>query len=812
MDDHDTSFADMAVENLTWREQEVLALLTERLTNREIGDRLHLTENTVKAYVGNILGKLYVKNRRQAVERAKELGLLDPDRKTLSRPSHNLPADPTPFIGRAGQRAEINRLLAKTRLLTLAGPGGIGKTRLALRAAADLLDDFDNGVFFVSLAPIRSAGHIVQTIAEAIGFPLSTEEEPIDQLLSHLRRRQLLLVMDNFEHLLDGAGVIGEILQGAPRVKVLATSREKLRLQGETVLNITGMDFPNREPPDGLLAYDAVQLFLQGVCRVHPHFEPIASDLRHLAHICQMVEGMPLAIELAAAWTEILSLGEISDELQRGLDILTTEMRDVPERHRSIRAVFDHSWSLLDQTERGIFMRLSVFRGGFTREAAQQVAGASLQSLSGLVTKSILRHDPTSRRFEMHELLRQYAQERLEESPEASGSAHEAHADYYASFMQQRWQHLKDHRQVAALAEINADIENVRTAWRCRVSQRNSAQMRMFVNSFWLVYWIRGWYHAGAELFGEAVEALSEWHGEQEAEDLGPLALAHQGAFLAWLGLSRQGYELAEEGVTILTGLDCPEELTMASVDLCLNTYFLNLPAEFEETSHKLLKIATELDDKWLVAFSLYPLSLVTLQQQDHAEARRLAESSLKINEEIGNPSGSTLPLLVLGHVALALGEYTEAKEYYLRCLRTAEEVGYRWAIQVSTKYLGHVALSMDEIAEAEAHFLQSLKIAEEIGLGRDTVGLLYELAGVWVAEGRFEQAVELLALVLQHPASHQARLALERGRIRDSAQSLLATLKAELSPETFTAALQCGQALELDAVVAEILEGKAHR
>jgi tetratricopeptide (TPR) repeat protein len=427
--------------------------------------------------------------------------------------------------------------------------------------------------------------------------------------------------------------------------------------------------------------------------------------------------------------------------------------------------------------------------------------------LAGLVNQSFLRHDPISGRFEIHELLRQYAQERLEEEPEASISAHDAHAAYYADFMERRWQYLRDHRQRVALAEIDADIENVRTAWRYRLDQRDVVQMRMFVNSFWLVYYIRGWNYAAVELFGEAAEALHGRRGE-EAEALRALALAHQGYFLAWLGLSEQGYELANEGVIVFERLGLPEELALALVSLTLNIYFLDRP-EWEEAAHKFLRVATEIDEKWLLAYSLYSVSLVALRRQDYAEARRLSESGLKIGEEIDSLFGSALPLLVLGHVAFALGEYTVAKAYYLRCLSTAEEIGFRWVIQVSIKYLGHVAFSMDEIAEAKVYYLRSLRIAEEIGLGRDMVALLYELARVWAAEGQLEQAAELLALVLQHPASDQSRIALETGLIRDSAQDLLATLEAELSPEAYAAALERGQALELDEVVEAILRGQ---
>jgi len=802
--DPDPSLDKILVEDLTWREQEVLTLLDKRLTNHEIGDRLHLTENTVKSHVGNIIDKLGVKNRRQAVERAKELGLLDLDRKTASKFKHTLPAEPTPFVGRTEELAEIRRLLDETRLLTLTGTGGIGKTRLALRAASDLHDQFENGVFFVSLAPISSGKHIVQTIAEAIGFPLSTEVAPIDQLLSHLRRRQLLLVMDNFEHLLGDVDIVAKILQAAPKVKILATSREKLKLHGETALTITGMGFSDQKTPTGPREHDAIELFLHSIHRVHPRFDPKADDLIHLAHICRLVEGLPLAIELAAGWINVLSPEELAGEIQRGLDILTSEMRDVPERHHSMRAVFDQSWSLLEQTEREAFMRLSAFRGGFTLEAGQAVTGVSLQLLAGLVNKSFLRHNPISGRFEIHELLRQYAQEQLEETPEDSVTALEAHAVYFANFMERRWGHLRDHRQKAALAKIEADLENIRTAWRYRVDQVNALQMRMFVNSFWLVYWFRGWNHGGEELFREAVDALSVEHVDEEAEIVKALALAHQGFFKTWLGFADQGYNLAKKSVDILEQLDRPFELALALGSLNLAADFLTHYDEGEKAARQMLGIATELDDKWLLAFSFYKVSVANPQKRDYPEMRRVATASMNLYEELGEEMVSILTLVTLGHAAFAFGEHAEAKEIYLRCLSTSEAVGYRWGIANACKYLGQMALSLNETVEAETYLLRSLKIADETGLGRDQANLLCDLARVWMAENRLEQAVELLAVVLQHPASHLHRLG--GGRVRDRVQELLDTLKAELSTEAYTAARERGNVREFDQVVVDLL------
>ena len=288
----------MEAEELTWREQEVLALLAQRFTNREIAAHLHLAESTVKDYVSKILSKLYVKNRRQAVERGKELGLIGIDKPATMEPQSNLPAETTPFIGRLDTLEEIREQLGRSRLLTLTGPGGIGKTRLALKLATDLAENFRDGSFFVSLAPIHSVEHIVQGIAEVLKIPLTTDEEPQHQLLRYLRYKQLLLVMDNYEHLLVGASIVSEILQTAPAVTILATSRERLNLQSEIIFNVEGMALPNQEASEGILNYDAPILFIQNARKIRQSFAPTLDELKKIADICHIVQGMPLAIDL----------------------------------------------------------------------------------------------------------------------------------------------------------------------------------------------------------------------------------------------------------------------------------------------------------------------------------------------------------------------------------------------------------------------------------------------------------------------------------------------------------------------------------
>jgi predicted ATPase len=365
---------------------------------------------------------------------------------------HNLPTQTVPLIGREVELAQLGALLSdpNVRLVTVLGPGGIGKTRLALEAAATQLEDFAQGAYFVSLAPLRDAGHIVPTVAQAIGYPFQGgEREPKGQLLDYLSKRKVLLVMDNFDHLLEDAGLVSEILQATSGAKVLATTREPLNLQEEVRFRVGGLDFPdwevledavdcqNRADPFDWARYSAIHLFVLSAQRILPGFAPGANDLKYIARICQLVEGMPLAIVLAAVWVEILSVREIADEIDQSLDLLEAEMRDVPARHHSIRAMLDSTWNRATDAERDVLMKVSVFRGSFTRDAVQKVTGAELQTLKTLVDQSLLQRDHDTRRYELHELLRQYAETQLEASGGAD-AARDAHCEYYLVTLHQR--------------------------------------------------------------------------------------------------------------------------------------------------------------------------------------------------------------------------------------------------------------------------------------------------------------------------------------------------------------------------------------
>lgn len=292
-------------------------------------------------------------------------------------------------------------------LLTIVGPGGIGKTRLAIEVANQYKERFPDGVWFVPLAALNSPALLVPAIASALHFRFQDPTDPQMQLLRYLCAKKLLLILDNAEHLLDGVGLFTEILKYCPQVKLLVTSRERINLLSEWVFEVQGLPVPASDREEQFASYSAVALFVQSARRVRAGFELREEDRHYVLKICQILEGTPHGIELAAAWVELLSCEEIAIEIEHNIDFLSVSMRDLPERHRSIRAVFDHSWKMLTVDEQQVMCQLSIFQGGFQRQAAEQVAGASLSILSALVNRTLLRRVAPGR-YDIHELIRKY--------------------------------------------------------------------------------------------------------------------------------------------------------------------------------------------------------------------------------------------------------------------------------------------------------------------------------------------------------------------------------------------------------------------
>jgi len=396
----------------------------------------------------------------------------------------------TLFLGRNAELGDISALIHNPlcRLLTLVGPGGIGKSRLALEAASNQPGSFSDGRYIAYLQALPSADLLVSAIAEALEFRFQPDDDPHDQLVAYLRHKSLLLVLDNFEHLLDGASLVGDILASATAVKVLVTSRERLHLQEEWVYEVRGLDYPANDSETDIETYGAVQLFIHSARRVSPQFRLTGLCKPPVARICRLVGGMPLGIELASAWTRALPCEEIAREIERSLDILEATARNVPPRHRNMRAAFEPTWHRLPEEERHVFMKLSVFRGGFTREAAESVAGATLQSLLSLVDKSLLRLDANGR-YTIHELLRQYGEEQLNASPPERDQSLDLHCSCYLDLLTrcaQLFVYLGQQKE--ALAVMKNELENMRLAWRRAVLQGRFAKMADAGEALWTFF------------------------------------------------------------------------------------------------------------------------------------------------------------------------------------------------------------------------------------------------------------------------------------------------------------------------------------
>ncbi len=785
-------------EPLTEREREILRLLIAGLSNHEIAQQLVLAVGTIKVHIRNLFGKLGVSSRAQAAVRATELGLLE-ESLDAPTPSHNLPAQSTPFVGRERELAELMTLLRDPaiRLITVLGPGGIGKTRLALQAAQMQLRSFVDGVYFVPLAPLSSSDFLVSTIADAFDTPFYGGTAPRRQLIEHLRGKARLLVLDNFEHLLDGATLVSDILAYAPGVKIIATSRERLNLLDETVFRIEGMDYPHSESAENLHKYSAFQLFMQSARRVLPDFDPQTDDLRHIAYICRLVEGMPLGILLAAAWMDTLSLKEITDEITHSLDFLATDMRNMPEHLRSIRAVFERSWNLLPEDEREVFKRLSVFRGGFSREAAQAIAGASLHDLTALVNKSLLRRDLNSGRYEVHELLRQYGEEKLS-SAEKTNAA-DLHSDYYMDFLAGNEDALRRGHQEEALA----DIDNIRAAWRHAAARREPSMIHKAISGIIWIYEVQGWFKEAESAFTLAANALRTDDLVGEKGIAFGQALGYQGFISKRLGDAERGQQIMREALAILRRLDARPEIAECLIQMNDMSGSNEDYVEVRRLAQEAHELYLDLGVRWGIAHTCNTLGNVAIEYEQYEEAEQYFGQGLQLEREENNPRSIGWALMGLGEAALGLGKYEDARQHLGEGLIVSQEVGYQIQVGTILARLGEADYALGNYDEARRYWCDALKIGIESHMPTVTLLSLVGLSRLSLRENMRAQAVELLALGKHHPGGARA--------VGRQAARLLAELEAKLPPDVFSAAVERGKALELGAVAADMLAQHDH-
>lgn len=704
-------------------------------------------------------------------------------------------SDLTPFVGRQAELAHIHTLLADPtcRLLTLVGPGGMGKTRLAAEAA----QKFSGNACFVPLQPLTSPVFLVPALAAALGFQFDSGNDAKQQLLSYLHDNTRLLVLDNFEHLLDGVILVSEILASAPDVRLLITSRERLNVREEWVLEVGGLEYPSSAHDAEPQRYSAVELFVQHARRSKASFQLDDLHFASVMHICRRLGGMPLGIELAASWVQALSCEAIADEIERSLDILETPARNVEPRHRTMRAAIDQSWRLLSDGERAVFRKLSVFRGGFTRDAGAVVANASLRTLRALVDKSMVRVD-VSGRYELHELLRQYAEEQLNLSSEAE-AVRNAYSAYYAHFLQRMWQPLRNHEQVQALDEIQMEFENVRGAWQTMVVKRKTADLSRSVYSVWYFAHLRGRYPEALTLFKQAEEGLRPMVGDRDVDRVVGQLLTRQAWFYADLGQLEAGRALANEGLSLLQRAGSPEDVALAWYSLCN----VAAPAlEWQAVNRfgeQMAQIARHMDDRWLLACAHFSLSNAALYTGALEEARQLDQEGLALADACGDSFLMAVLRATRAAIAQSIGDYAVVDKMLAQTLKLHEALGHAGTIGDLHREIGINAFRVNDYARAGAHYQRALESLADLGSFQLFLfSTLRDVAQLWVALGRRERAVEVLTFILDHPKPLPYH--------REAAEQMLRPLRTELRPQAFAAAQERASRLEFSGLVHELI------
>jgi predicted ATPase/class 3 adenylate cyclase len=635
----------------------------------------------------------------------------------------NLPVPATALIGRERECEEIGALLHEHRLVTLVGPGGGGKTRLALQIAADSVHEFKDGVYWVPLAPVREPDLVEPTIAQAVGIT--------DGLANHLANRQTLLVLDNFEHVVDAAAGLAELLGATTALKLLVTSREPLQLSGEWDYAV---------PP--LPPAEAVALFTERARALKTDFEPDDS----VAEVCRRLDGLPLALELAAARVKVLTPQQMLDRLGRRLDLLTAGARDLPTRQRTLRATVDWSYDLLAPAEQALFVRLSVFSGGWTLDAAESVCDADLDTLESLVAKSLVAQ--AGERFGLLETLREYALERLEASAE-SESLQDRHARFFLALAEEGGPEFERGEQEIWTQRLNAEHDNFRAALQHLAQSAESELELRLVAAVW-----RFWFDQG--LWQESSRAVERALASSSGATPARVQVMLGAAWTAW----RQG--------------DSPAGTAWA-----------------EES----LRLSRALGDRHLIGRSLSTLA-VPMIGVDPVRSTALLEEAAAISESLGNQRGLAAIVNNLAIIAMDAGDTRRATEGFERAVSISRELGDKRGTSISLMNLAHPNVDSGDLQQARVHFAESLATARKLGIREVVVESLYGVAALAVAEGEYWWAGTFVGAA-QREADFGYSFE-KRDQVRS--ERTLSSIRRELGGDAMEQAIAAGRSMPLDS------------
>ena len=734
---------------------------------------------------------------------------------------HNLPAQPTPLLGRQAELGRVTALLADPvcRLLTLVGPGGIGKTRLALQVAQELVDDFADGVFFVSLASIHGPDLVAQAIVDALKVEVGPGRPATERLSDWLKSRQVLLVLDNFEHLLPAATLIARLLAGCQALTVLATSRAPLHLRGEQVLPVPPLSLPDpgrADAPDRLADFASVALFLERARAVRPEFGLTPGNAAAIAAICCRLDGLPLAIELAAARIRLLSPEELITRLEQSIALLADGAEDLPPRQRTLRATIEWSYNLLSEPERTLFRRLAVFRDGATLDTVGAVcgpleAGATtggpdvdlLRLLGSLSDKSLVlrKEGPNAAlRFTLLETIREYAAERLEASGEGD-TVRCQHAVHFLALVEQVAPELHGPRQATRLEQLDAERANFSAALRWCAEHDPTTGLRLAA-ALWPFWLLRGYWGEGRGW----LEALLQRMGSDAPAGIRAQASSAAGHLATHQGDTEAARALLLEGVAIRRELG--DRRSLADALHWLGREYAS--PEAESWLREALALYRELGDERGIAEVLGSLGEHLREGGDLIAGRTLGEESLGRWRALGDAYHVALQLYRLGHIARHQGDDARARVCYDEALALNRRVGHRWGVAMVLLNLGFVEERAGDRERAGALARESLRLNRELGNKWGICRGLHLLAAVAVASaqpGAGHRAARLLG------AAEALRLATGttwQPHDRDEFDRWVGAARAVLDADTFAGAWAAGQALSPEEAVAIALEDGA--
>jgi predicted ATPase/class 3 adenylate cyclase len=738
-----------------------------------------------------------------------------PPLRTLEAYRNNLPLQPTPLIGREKEVSEICQRLShpEVRLLTLTGAGGTGKTRLGLQAAAELTQHFDDGVFFVSLAAIRDPQLVVGAVAGTLGVKEAGGQPLLQSLENYLHEKHILLMVDNFEQVLEAAPMVTELLSGAPNLKILVTSRIPLRLSGEHEYAVPPLALPDPERPPSvarLTHYEAVRLFVERARAAKADFSVTNDNAPAVAEICHRLDGLPLAIELAAARIKVLSPQKMLERLGNRLRLLTGGARDLPERQRTLRSTIEWSYGLLDKGEKVLFARLSVFAGGRTLEAIEAICDAEedlpvdvLDGLSSLVDESLLKQEegPNGEpRFVMLETIHEFAREKLGKSAEAE-EIKRAHAEYFLTLGEEAHAELIGANQLQWLERLEAEHDNMRAAlsW---ASERKDVEVALRLGgALWWFWTVRGYYSEGRRWLEEALAMEGRVLPEVRA-----MALAGVGALAFDQGELDRANQAFEEGLELLTHE--AREASEAKLILLASLGYEALDREEHGQATQLfeerLALSREMSNTWWLANSLSHLAVVTHSLGDYERASEFYEESMSLFRAQGDKYGLAHCLDSLAMMEYSQGDLVHAEMLTEEAVALLKELGAGGDAAMGLSNLGWMALLQDDLGRATDLYRECLSLSWDAGLNPIIQSALEGFACLAGAKGDAERAARLWGAA---QALHEAK-----GIPRDTdflaeADARISAVRLGMGEEAWEEAWRKGRAMTLDEAVSYALE-----